>query len=125
MAFHAIDDPGQDRPSCVEASPDAMAANAAEAAAFLKSLAHEGRLMILCRLADGERSVSDLEDALGARQPAVSQQLARLRHEGLVEARREGRVVLYRLADDRVERIVRLLYDLFCGAPTGASKGGR
>ncbi len=96
---------------------DRMAENAARAADFLKSLGHEGRLMILCHLATGERSVGELEDLLGARQAAVSQQLARLRLEGLVASRREGKAVLYRLADERSRRMIGLLYEMFCETP--------
>ncbi len=64
---------------------------------FLKAIAHEGRLSILCRLAEGEASVSDLEELLNARQAAVSQQLARLRQEGLVNTRRQGKAIYYSL----------------------------
>ena len=67
---------------------DQLAARAGEAAAFLKALSHEGRFMILCHILDGEQSVTELEDLIGARQSAVSQQLSRLRLEGLVAARR-------------------------------------
>lgn len=98
------------------APPDRMAENAARAADFLKSLGHEGRLMILCHLSTGERSVGELEDLLGARQAAVSQQLARLRLEGLVASRREGKAVIYHLADERSRRMIGLLYEMFCEA---------
>ena len=91
-----------------------MADNARDATDFLKSIAHEGRLMILCRLAEGECSVTDLEELLSARQAAVSQQLARLRLEGVVEARREGKAVYYSLADDRLKTIIPVLYEMFC-----------
>lgn len=91
-----------------------MAEQAGAAAALLKALAHEGRLTILCALAEGERSVSDLERVLGARQAAVSQQLARLRLEGLVTSRRAGKTVLYTLGDRRVARVVGVLHELFC-----------
>ena len=70
-----------------------MAGNATRATDFLKSISHEQRLMILCHLATGEKSVGELEDRLGARQAAVSQQLARLREEGLVTARRDGKTI--------------------------------
>ena len=93
---------------------DRMAASAMQAADFLKSLGHEQRLMILCHLASGEKSVGELEEVLGARQAAVSQQLARLRHEGLVSTRREGKTVYYSLGDERSQRIIGLLYELFC-----------
>ncbi|HBS50062.1 MAG TPA: hypothetical protein DEA05_08240, partial [Rhodobacteraceae bacterium] len=71
-------------------------------------------LMILCHLVTGEKSVTELEDLLSARQAAVSQQLSRLRLEGLVVPRREGKAIYYRLADDRPRRILEVVYDLFC-----------
>nr|WP_239031959.1 metalloregulator ArsR/SmtB family transcription factor [Paroceanicella profunda] len=91
-----------------------MARSAGDAALFLKSLSHEGRLMILCHLATGEKSVTELETLLGARQAAVSQQLARLRRDGLVAHRREGKSILYRVDDRRAARLVGLLYEMFC-----------
>jgi ArsR family transcriptional regulator len=91
-----------------------MEANARDAAAYLKTLAHEGRLMILCHLGTGAKSVSELEALLGIRQAAVSQMLARLREEGLVTTRRDGKVIWYSLADDRTSRVIDLLYTLFC-----------
>lgn len=94
--------------------PKGMEAQAAEAAAFLKALAHEGRLMILCHLNQGEKSVTELEKLLSQRQAAVSQQLARLRMEGLVKHRRDGKTIYYSLADDRTRRTIALLYDMFC-----------
>ncbi len=93
---------------------DEMVDSAREATDFLKSIAHEGRLMILCRLAEGECAVTDLEELLSARQAAVSQQLARLRLEGIVDARREGKSVYYSLSDDRIQTIIPVLYDMFC-----------
>ncbi|SPH16552.1 Biofilm growth-associated repressor [Defluviimonas aquaemixtae] len=94
--------------------PTSMADKAEAASNMLKALAHDGRLMILCHLADGERSVTELETLLFSRQAAVSQQLARLRLEGLVKARREGKAIYYSLNDDRAASIVRLVYDIFC-----------
>ncbi len=88
--------------------------SARNASDFMKALAHEGRLMILCQLANGERSVTELENMLSQRQAAVSQQLARLRLEGLVENRREGKTIYYRLADGRVRTMIETLYGLFC-----------
>ena len=93
---------------------DGIEARAAEATAFLKALAHEGRLMILCHLIEGERSVTELEQLLSIRQSAVSQQLARLRLEGLVDNRREGKAIIYRIADKKAERIVAALHEMFC-----------
>ena len=95
-----------------------MMDSAMTASRFLKAISHEGRLMILCYLASGEKSVTDLETLLSSRQAAVSQQLARLRSEGLVSARREGKVIFYRLADKRATRILDLVYDIFCNNPT-------
>ncbi len=94
--------------------PHVMAANARNAAAFLKTLAHEGRLMILCHLGSGEKSVGELESLLGIRQAAVSQMLARLREEGLVSTRREGKTIFYSLATEDTSRVINLLYDIFC-----------
>lgn len=91
-----------------------MVNNAMRASNFLKAISHEGRLMILCHLASGEKSVTDLEDLLSARQAAVSQQLSRLRFEGLVTPRREGKTIYYSLADDRARQIIEVVYDMFC-----------
>jgi DNA-binding transcriptional ArsR family regulator len=93
-----------------------MADNAMRASNFLKAISHEGRLMILCHLASGEKSVTELEDLLSARQAAVSQQLSRLRLEGLVTPRRDGKTIYYRLTDDRPKQIMEVVYDLFCRA---------
>ncbi|WP_093031712.1 ArsR/SmtB family transcription factor [Ruegeria marina] len=93
-----------------------MESRAAHAAAFLKTLAHEGRLMILCHLGAGEKSVGQLEELLDIRQAAVSQMLARLREEGLVSTRREGKTVFYSLSDNNTEQLIGLLYSLFCSS---------
>lgn len=93
---------------------DKMAASAMEASNFLKAISHEGRLMILCYLASGEKSVTELETLLSARQASVSQQLSRLRLEGLVTPRREGKAIYYRLTDNRPKKIMEVVYDLFC-----------
>jgi len=93
---------------------DRIVENATNASNFLKAVSHEGRLMILCHLVSGEKSVTELEELLSARQAAVSQQLSRLRLEGLVIPRRDGKAIYYRLADDRPKRILELVYDLFC-----------
>jgi DNA-binding transcriptional ArsR family regulator len=93
---------------------DQMVDNATTASNFLKAISHEGRLMILCHLVSGEKSVTELEELLAARQAAVSQQLSRLRLEGLVIPRREGKAIYYRLADERPRRILEVVYELFC-----------
>ncbi len=93
---------------------DLMVENATTAATFLKAIGHEGRLMILCHLATGEKSVTELENLLSARQAAVSQQLARLRLEGLVTPRRDGKTIYYSLTDERPRKIMEVVYELFC-----------
>lgn len=95
---------------------DAAVDDVREATDFLKAMAHEGRLLILCRLIEGECSVTELEELLSARQSAVSQQLARLRLERLVKTRREGKAMYYSLADERVERLMNVVYQLFCSS---------
>lgn len=95
---------------------DKMVENATDASNFLKAISHEGRMMILCHLVTGEKSVTELEELLAARQAAVSQQLSRLRLEGLVVPRREGKAIYYRLADEKPRRILEVVYDLFCDA---------
>ena len=97
---------------------DQMMSSASDASTLLKAISHEGRLMILCHLVTGEKSVTELEELLSARQAAVSQQLARLRLEGLVTPRREGKTIFYTLTDDRPKRILEVIYDLFCTLPT-------
>jgi DNA-binding transcriptional ArsR family regulator len=91
-----------------------MVDNAKRASDFLKALAHESRLMILCILAEGEKSVSELEDLLNLRQPTVSQQLARLRADGLVSTRRDGKAIYYKLASEEARTVIGAIYDVFC-----------
>jgi DNA-binding transcriptional ArsR family regulator len=91
-----------------------MMSNAQAASDFLKTLAHESRLLLLCLLSERERSVTELEQFLALRQPTVSQQLARLRLDGLVTTRREGKVIYYSVADERTKRFISLIYDSFC-----------
>ena len=93
---------------------DVLLANAREASEFLKAVSHEARLVILCLLIDGEKSVSELEQVLSLRQPAVSQQLARLRADDLVEARRDGKNIYYSLARPEVIDLINVLYRTFC-----------
>jgi DNA-binding transcriptional ArsR family regulator len=90
------------------------AKKAEDASHFLKTLANETRLLILCHLASGERSVSELEQVLAIRQPLVSQQLARLRADNLVRHRRSGKAIYYSLANDDVRRVVEAVHGLFC-----------
>ncbi len=99
-----------------------LAGTAQAATEFLKTLAHEGRLMILCHLVERERSVAELEQLIGARQATVSQMLARLRQEGLVEARRDGKTIYYRLTDERTRPMLELIHDMFCTLPPGRKR---
>jgi DNA-binding transcriptional ArsR family regulator len=94
--------------------PRELEQRAGAAADFLRSLASRHRLMILCTLAEGERSAGELGERLGLQPSNLSQHLAKLREEELVATRREGTVIHYSLASDRVEPILRELYRLFC-----------
>jgi len=93
--------------------------NAKLASSFLKSLANENRLVILCALAEGEKNVGELEDILGVRQPTLSQQLARLRADKMVDTRRESKQIYYRLCNEDAELVLGLIFELFC---TGGSQ---
>ena len=106
--------PGPGRP---EALPEVLAERESAASRFLKALSNETRLLLLCLLAEGEKSVSELERALGLRQPAISQQLARLRAERLVTQRRQGKSIYYSLASEEARRAIALLHELFRAPP--------
>jgi ArsR family transcriptional regulator len=97
-----------------ELSPTQFAASAGEAAALLKALAHEARLMVLCQLLDAEHSAGALQEASGLSQSALSQHLARLRDEGLVDTRRDAQTIYYRLADPNVARVLDTLAAIYC-----------
>ena len=107
-----------------------MRSRAAEAERFLKSIGNGHRLMILCSLVEGEKSVGELERLLDMRQPLLSQHLTRLRTESLVRTRRDSRTVFYSLGSEPAERVIGLLYDLFCkegegsGQADGSPPGG-
>ena len=98
----------------------ALWAKAGEANILLRSMANENRLMILCLLADGEKSVGEIETLTGARQPTVSQQLARLRADGIVESRRDGKAIHYSLSCSRTRKLLEELCELYrpAAAPT-------
>ncbi|MGE3974696.1 MAG: ArsR/SmtB family transcription factor [Bdellovibrionales bacterium] len=83
-------------------------------AALLKQLSHPQRLFILCSLAEGEKSVGEIEKICGASQSAVSQFLKGMRLERLIESRREGKQVFYKIVDKRVLELIRSLYHIFC-----------
>ena len=91
----------------------ALASHARDASEFLKALAHPTRLLILSILCEGERSVTELEQMLALRQPTVSQQLARLREDGLVKARRQGKTMYYSLGSNDARAIVEALSRAF------------
>lgn len=93
---------------------DALLSSAGQASEFLKAMAHPTRMFILCALIKGERSVTDLEGMLDMRQPAVSQQLARLRADELVAARRDGKNIYYKLARPEVIAVIAALHEAFC-----------
>jgi DNA-binding transcriptional ArsR family regulator len=87
-----------------------------DVADYLKVLANASRLLILCELNNGERSVTALEERVGLTQSALSQHLAKLRDSGIVATRREAQTIYYRLADPRAVRLMGTLYDVFCAA---------
>ena len=111
--------PSRPLPDLSHLNPAALEASATQAEAFLKSLASRHRLMILCALLGGEVAVGDLLKRLGLTQSNLSRHLATLRDEGLVATRRDGVVIHYRIASDRVLPILAELYRLFC-APNPA-----
>lgn len=94
---------------------DLLRANASAAGQLLKALANPDRLLLLCQLSEGERNVSELEALLGILQPTLSQQLAVLRREGLVETRREGKQIFYRISSPAALAVINTLYQQFCG----------
>jgi DNA-binding transcriptional ArsR family regulator len=99
-----------------------MQVHASDAAGLMKALGNESRLMILCVLAEGERSVSDLNTIVPLSQSALSQQLARLRQQGVVKTRRESQTIFYSLADGPADRVINLLHDIYCGSVDCATK---
>mgnify|MGYP003547715994 CR=1 FL=1 len=102
------------KPKKPEIDIDDMLRNAQAASDFLKALSHEARLVILCLLAEGEKSVTEIEQILDLRQPAVSQQLARLRADNLVDTRRDGKNIYYSLSRPEVRQVIEALHDAFC-----------
>lgn len=100
-----------------------LAPQAEKAETFLKALANRHRLMILCELLGGERTVSAIQDRVGLSQSSLSQHLARLRADKLVKTRREAQTIHYSLQREDVERVIALLHELYCqgGCPTAAT----
>ena len=91
-----------------------MRQNATQVAALLRAISHEARLLVLCELANGERSAGELVEHSGLSQSALSQHLAKLRKEGLVATRREAQVIHYRIADLRAQHVLQVLHDIYC-----------
>ena len=91
-----------------------MESAADRASTLMKTLGHSGRLMVLCNLADGERSVGELAGRLEMSQSSLSQHLARMRSEGLVTARRESQTVYYSLVQGEAQSIIESLYEIYC-----------
>lgn len=83
-------------------------------ARLLKTLSHPARLMIVCTLVEGEYSVGELEETVDVHQPHLSQHLTVLRGSGIVETRREGKQIFYRLTEEKAAKLVAALYDIFC-----------
>lgn len=94
--------------------PAAMRRAVGDAVGALKVLANEDRLLLLCQMSQGEISVGQLEERLDIRQPTLSQQLAVLRAEGVVETRRQGRNIYYRVSDPALLEILSVLHRLYC-----------
>ncbi|EXL02727.1 ArsR family transcriptional regulator [Aquamicrobium defluvii] len=93
---------------------DAMRDAAGEASELLKALSNQHRLLLLCRLIDGEKSVGQLAEFLGIRDSTVSQHLALLRRDRLIAGRRDGQTIWYRIESDVARRVVEVLYGSFC-----------
>lgn len=96
-------------------APAAMREHATDAARLMKALGNENRLMILCVLAEGELSVGELNERIPLSQSALSQQLSRLRGDGLVRTRRESQTIFYSLAPGPADKIIHALHDIYCG----------
>ena len=98
------------------ASPDmkVMSNKADDVALMLRSLSHGARLRVMCELVEGEKSAGDLVRASGLSQSALSQHLAKLREDGLVDTRRDGQSIHYSLADPKIQRLVKFLFELYC-----------
>lgn len=102
--------------------PEAMRAHAGEAARLLKALANEKRLQLLCLLVGGEQNVGELNARLDLSQSALSQHLAVLRNDGLVQARRDGQAVLYSLSPGPAHSVLETLHGIYCGAGSSARR---
>ncbi len=92
-----------------------MEENCEHVAQLMKTLAHPQRLMLLCHLSGGEKSVGELEELCGASQSAVSQFLNRMRLEGLIVSEKRGIFVYYKIEDPRIKNLIASLHQIFCG----------
>jgi ArsR family transcriptional regulator, virulence genes transcriptional regulator len=92
----------------------AMRKHAGKAASMMRALSHEARLLVLCELTGGERTAGELVERSGLSQSALSQHLAKLRDEGLVETRREAQTIFYRIGDPKAARLLSVLHELYC-----------
>lgn len=101
----------------------ALKAHAVRATALLKAMSNPARLMVLCQLAEGEKSVGELEGAVDLSQSGLSQHLALLRRESIVMTRRAGQTIFYSLASEEAAAVMRTLYAIFCGQATGKGAG--
>jgi DNA-binding transcriptional ArsR family regulator len=106
-------------------TPEGMADRAGEVSALLKTLAHPARLMIVCTLVEGERSVGALEAEIDVHQPTLSQQLTVLRGAGIVRTRRASKQIFYRLTEDKVTQLISALYAIYCVDAEAPAKGER
>lgn len=100
---------------------DNLADAVQEATDLLKSLASQSRLLLLCSLVEGEKSVGELASLIGKRDTAVSQQLALLRKDGIVRTRKDGQTVYYRLASAEAAKVIETLHGLYCAAKKDAA----
>lgn len=94
--------------------------NAQKASRLLKAMSNERRLLILCSLSEGELSVGQMEQMVDLSQSALSQHLARLRRDGLVETRRDAQTIYYTLRGDEAQTVIKTLHDLYCGPERSA-----
>jgi DNA-binding transcriptional ArsR family regulator len=106
-----------DDPVFTEQDVDQMRQHAPQAAGLMNALGNESRLMVLCALTQGPRSVGELNDVVPLSQSALSQQLGKLRDRGLVTTRRESQTIYYSLADGPARRVIETLHDIYCTAP--------
>ena len=107
----------------IEADFEKLEENAEEAAQLLSNMAHPKRLMVLCRLVQGECTVGELADVVNLSQSALSQHLAKMRASELVSTRRSAQTIYYSLASDEVEAVLRTLYGLYCAPVEEVSAG--